>query len=66
MNEQDAVKIAKVILEIVKYNLPVDCEEDIEILSKKLLSDLRDLGLVKTLEKWLREEDEDLGFTVSP
>ena len=66
MNEQDAMNIAGIVLEIIKYNIPLDCEEDFEVLAKKLLNDLRDLGLEKTLDKWLKEEGEEVDLILNP
>jgi len=35
-------------------------------LAKRLLNDLRDLGLEKTLDKWLKEEGEEVDLILNP
>lgn len=57
MKEQEVVELVRKVLDIVKYNLPVDCEEYVEKLRKKLLTDIRDLGVEKAFEKWLKEDE---------
>ncbi|MFP3259714.1 MAG: hypothetical protein RXQ22_02265 [Sulfolobus sp.] len=58
MNDEK-IKLINIILEIVENNVPIDCEEEFYKLRRKLMREIRDLGLEKFTEKYAKEEEDD-------
>ena len=55
----EKIKLINTILEIVESNVPIDCEEEFSKLRRKLMREIRDLGLEKFLEKYTKEKEDD-------
>lgn len=52
-------KIVRMILSIIKENLPDDCSWLVDELERKLIKDIRDLGVEKALEKYYFDENDE-------
>lgn len=52
------MEIITILFQLLEDNVPVDCKDIIEDLKRNFLRDVRDLGLIETLKKWTKNEDD--------
>ncbi|QIW24024.1 hypothetical protein EWF20_07600 [Sulfolobus sp. S-194] len=58
MDTQEKTDLINIVFQVIEENVPIDCEDLIADLRKKFMKDVRDLGLEKALQKWLKSDND--------